>query len=100
MLQEIEAMRREIEEAREWKRYSAMNSLEGSPLQTLKDPRYTKPYQVKLRPTMNSEQVGTDTQQVDTLDHLHQGLPSKTFSPVKYLLQPVCVGDRVVTLNL
>jgi hypothetical protein len=32
MLQEIEAMRREIEEARERKRYSALNSLEGSPL--------------------------------------------------------------------
>jgi hypothetical protein len=51
MLQEIEAMRREIEEARELKRYSAMNSLEGSPLHTLKEPRYSKPYQVKLRPT-------------------------------------------------
>jgi len=41
MLLEIEAMRREIEEARELKRYSAMNSLEGSPLQILKEPRYT-----------------------------------------------------------
>ena len=94
-------MSKEIEESREWKRYSAINSLEGSPLQTLKEPKYAKPYQVKLRATQISEQqVGTDTQQLDTLDHLHQGLPLKAYSPVKCLMQPVCVGDRVVTLNL